>query len=158
MTDSLDYVKTLGAVIRTGEAGSGISLRGHGGAIFPEIDVAELRSRFNEAMHVAVTYYAACVADGGVEFTTSQTMEVSFRVVLWCLHRRERAVPPRPLCLERTDLMGTDARDLCWVYCETTFPADYVRYAAALAEMSIDQFKQYERERRPLLLDMGMLR
>src|ERR1700722_12303775 len=98
MTDFPDYVETLGAVIRTGKAGCGISLLGHGGAVFPEIEIAELRSRFNEAMHVVVGYYTACMANASIELRPSQIVEVSYRVVTYRLHRRARAAPPHPLC------------------------------------------------------------
>jgi hypothetical protein len=37
------------------------------------------------------------------------------------------------------------AKNLCWIYCESTFPYDYAIRAAALAEFNLDQFRQYER-------------
>ena len=35
---------------------------------------------------------------------------------------------------------------------------DYAIHAAALAEMSLDQFRQYEHDHRPLVRDMGLIR
>jgi hypothetical protein len=37
------------------------------------------------------------------------------------------------------------------------FPSDYQPRTAALVEMSLDQFREYEIDRRPLMLDMGLL-
>ena len=162
MTDIPDYMETLGAEIRAGEAGCGISLKDHGGALFQDIEIAELRSRLNDAMHLAVAHYTECIARAGVEFTSRQTMEVSYRVVQYILiHRdidRRAAHLPRLLRMESADLRSVAAKNLCWVYCEFTFPDDYAIRAAALAELSLDQFRQYERDHRPLMRDMGLLR
>jgi len=161
MTDIPDYVEALGAIIRTGTQGCGISLKEHGGALFPEIESSELRSKFNKAMHVAVAHYTDCIAKARIELEHSLLVEVSFRVVLYSLHRhhvsRRAAHERRCLSIERADLHGSAAKDLCWIYCESQFPGDYARYAAALAEMSIEQFRHYERSLRPLLREMGML-
>jgi hypothetical protein len=77
------------------------------------------------------------------------------------IHRdidRQASRQPRLLSIEGAELRGAVAKTLCWVYCESKFPAAYAVRAAALAEMSLDQFKQYERDRRPLMRDMGLLR
>jgi hypothetical protein len=162
MTDIPDYMETLGVRICAGTQGCGISLKDHGGAVFQDIETAELRSKLNEAMHAAVVHYAECIARAGAELTRSQIMEVSFRVVLYILiHRdidRQASRQPRLLSIEGAELRGAVAKTLCWVYCESKFPAAYAVRAAALAEMSLDQFKQYERDRRPLMRDMGLLR
>ena len=162
MTDIPDYMETLGARIREGGPGCGISLKDHGGALFHDIEIAELRSRLNDAMHIAVAHYTECIARASVEFTPSQIMEVSYRVVNNILiHRdidRRAAHQPRLLRIEGTDLRTAVARNLCWIYCESTFPDDYAIRAAALAEMSLDQFRQYEHDNRPLMRDMGLIR
>jgi hypothetical protein len=162
MTELPDYLETLGARIRAGGTGCGISLKDHGGALFQEIDIAELRSRLNEAMHLTVTHYTDCIARAGVEFTRSQLMEVSFRVVIYILiHRdidRRAAHLPRLLSIESADLRSAVAKNLYWIYCESKFPTDCVFRAAALAEVSLDQFRQYEHDRSPLMRDMGLLR
>jgi hypothetical protein len=162
MTEIPDYIETLGARIRAGERGCGISLKDHGGALFQDIEIAELRSRLNEAMHLAVSHYTECLAKAGVELTRAQIMEVSFRVVLYILiHRdidRRASNLPRLLSIESADLRSAAARSRCWIYCESKFPAQYELPAAALAEMTLDQFKQYEHDHRPLMRDLGLLR
>jgi hypothetical protein len=57
MTDIPDYMETLGVRIRASALGCGISLKDQCGALFRDIDIAELRSRLNEAMHVAAAHY-----------------------------------------------------------------------------------------------------
>jgi hypothetical protein len=161
MTDIPDYVETLGARIRVGKTDCGVSLKNHGGALFQDIEIAELRSRLNEAIHFAVAHYTECTARAGVEFPRSQIMEVSYRIVIYILvHRdieRRAAHQPRLLYIENADLRSAVAKYLCWIYCESTFPSDYALFAVALSEMSLDQFRQYEYDHRPLMRDMGSL-
>jgi hypothetical protein len=161
MTNITDYMATLGARISAGKTDCGVSLKDHGGGLFQDIDIAELRSKLNEAIHIAVAHYTECTARAGVEFTRSQIMEVSFRVVIYILIHRdiERRVShqPRLLCIENADLRSAVAKYLCWIYCESTFPSDYALRAAALAEMSVDQFRQYEHDHRPFMREMGLL-
>jgi hypothetical protein len=143
-----DYIERLGAEIQESASGCAICLEGRSGAFFPELRSSELRSAFNEAMHVAVVRYTASAASAGVEFTSSQILEVSFRVVAYCLRHRDaarRSRPPRRLTFDSADLHGAAARTLCWFYCDLMFGADCVRYAAALMEMSVDEFTQYDR-------------
>jgi hypothetical protein len=78
MTEPQDYLETLGARIRAGGTGCGIRLKDHGGALFQDIDIAELRSRLNEAMHFTVTHYTDCIARAGVEFTRSPRISAGF--------------------------------------------------------------------------------
>lgn len=168
MTEIPDYVEIVGAIIRVGKAGCGISLKDpgeglfHGGALFEGIDVAELRAKVNEAMHVAAAHFTECVTRADVEFTRRQILELSFRVVVYILIHRHidgRGLgQPRSLAIKAADLRSGTARDLCWIYCETKFPDDYASRVAALAEMSLDQFQQYEYQHRPTMVDMGMLR
>jgi len=162
MSDTPDYVEILGASVRAGKPGCGISLREHGGAIFQDIGAAQLRSKVNEAIQVAVGHFTECAARAGVEFTPSQILELSYRVVLTVLHRRDRerleSGQPRSLSLGSADLCSALAKNVCWIYCETKFPTDYARHVAALGGMSVDEFRQYENDRRPLMQDMGLLR
>jgi hypothetical protein len=155
-----DYIERLGAEIQESDSGCAICLEGRSGAFFPELRISELRSAFNKAMHVAVARYTECAARAGVEFTPSQILEVSFRVVAYCLRHgeaRRQSNPPRALTIDSADLHGAAARTLCWFYCDSTFGADYMRYAAALMDMSVDEFRQYDRERRPAMRDLGLL-
>jgi hypothetical protein len=151
MTDTPDYLERLGATVRANETGCGISHKRQGGAYptggwFPEVRIAELRSSFNQAMHVAVAYYTECVAKAGVKLTPAQIMEVSFRVVVSALAARWALL--RRLYFEIADLRTARAEHSCWIYCEMKFGAHYVHYAGALMDMSLEQFRQYERKYR----------
>lgn len=156
-----DYVETLGVRISADKTDCGVSLQDHGGALFQDIEIAELRSRLNEAIHVAVEHYTGCMARAGVEFSRSQIMEVAYRVVIYILiHRdieRRASHQPRLLGIENADLRSAVAKCLCWIYCESRFPSDYALRTAALAELSRDQFAQYKQDYRPLMRDMGSL-
>jgi hypothetical protein len=163
-----DYIEMLGVRLRTSEIGCGISLRNrddsafHAGALFEGVGPQELRARFNEAMQMAVEHYTRSAGQAGVEFTPLEIKEISFRVVLYVLiHRhidsRANGVETTDWSFKTTDLVGGAADSLCWVYCETMFSADYARRTAGLTGMSLDAFKQYEKARRPLMQDMGLL-
>lgn len=163
-----DYIETLGVRFRTSEIGCGISLRNrndsvlHGGALFEDVAPEELRSRFNEAMQMAVEHYTSCAGQAGVKFTPLEIMEISFRVVLYVLfHRyidsRASGVETLDWSFKPADLVGGVANSLCWVYCETIFPTDYARCTAGLTGMSLDAFKQYEKAHRPLMQESGLL-
>src|ERR1700761_2149815 len=84
-----DYVETLGVRISVDKTDCGVSLQDHGGALFQDIEIAELRARLNEAIHVAVEHYTGCMARAGVEFSRSQIMEVAYRVVIYILIHRD---------------------------------------------------------------------
>jgi hypothetical protein len=161
MMEIPDYIKTLGVRLRVGAERCGVSLKDHGGALFQDIQIAELRSRINEAMHVAVAHYSECIARAGVELTRVQIMEVSFRVAIYILAHydmdRQASQQPRNLSIEIADLRSAAAKTRCWIYCKSMFPSDYQPRPAALVEMSLDQFREYEIDRRPLMLDMGLL-
>lgn len=167
MTNRSDHIEILGAEIRVRKQRCGTSLKEangtlHIGALFEDIESAELRSKVNEAMHVAVAHYTEALARAGAELTPWQIMVLSFRVVIYILFRKDMARQasnqPRSLAIQRADLRNAAAKNLCWVYCESTFPTDYARRVAALTETSLDEFKKYEQNRRPLMQDMGMLR
>jgi hypothetical protein len=66
VADIPDYIERLGAVIQECESGCAICLEGRCGAVFPELRISDLRSAFNEAMHVAVAHYTECAARAGL--------------------------------------------------------------------------------------------
>jgi hypothetical protein len=110
-------------------------------------------------MHVAIKHFNESATRAGVEFTSMEIMEVSFRIVIYVLSHRDRRAPHRAsdLSLETADLLGEPARSLCSIYCESMFPTDYARRTASLTGMSLDAFGQYERDRRPEMLEKGLL-
>jgi len=129
MTEIRDYVEGLGVQFREGAQGCAVNLENHGGALFPEMEASELRSRLNESMKMAVAHYTSCSTLAGIQFSSLQLMEVSFRVVLYILIHRfidMRALRQKPKWnVELIDLRSTAAKTRCWVYCESMFPNDY---------------------------------
>jgi hypothetical protein len=167
MTDIPDYIETLGVRFRFGAQGCGVSLTDHdgefhGGGLFQDIELSELRSKLNEATHIAAMHYTECIAQAGAELTRSQIMAVSFRVIIYILvHRnmdKRASRQPGGLSIDIADLRSAVARTRCWIYCESKFPSDYQFRTAALMEMSLGQFQKYELDHRPLMLDLGLLR
>ena len=148
MTDIPDYLEQLGATVRANQAGCGISLKSQGdvyptGGWFPEVRTADLRSAINQAMDIAVVCYTECVAKASFEFTPSQILEVSFRVVLSTISARWAL--SRQLSFEIADLRATRAIDCCCIYCEMKFGANYIQSVAALMDMSLEELTAYER-------------
>jgi len=86
---------------------------------------------------------------------------VAFRVVIDMLAHRDieqrASRQPRELSIDSADLRSAAARTRCWIYCESTFPSDYEPHTAALMDMSLDEFRTYEIEHRPVMVDMGLL-
>jgi hypothetical protein len=97
-------------------------------------------------MRIAVAHYTECVAEAEVELTPSQIMEVSFPVVLSTMAARWGQ--SRVLSFEIADLHADSARHRCWNYCRMKFGAGHRRYAAALMNMNLQQFDEYERQYR----------
>jgi hypothetical protein len=110
--------------------------------MFAGIEPADLRLKFNEAMHSTVAHYAQSATKGGVEMTQKQLEEVSFAVVLhwlfvYCMWRNTyEQHKNHPLCVDPDDLRRPQAHDHCWAYCEEEFGANYLIHAAALTGMS----------------------
>ena len=94
-------------------------------------------------MRIAVAHYTECVAKAGADLTPVQIMEVSFPVVLSTM--ASRWGQSRRLSFEIADLHADRARHRCWNYCEMKFGANHRPYAAALMDMSLEQFEEYER-------------
>jgi hypothetical protein len=122
--------------------------------MFTRIEPAELRLKFNEAMHSTVAHYTESVAQSGVELTQQQLEDASFGVVLHWMYvyalwrATEEQHKSHPLRIGPADLHHPQSHDQCWTYCEKEFGANYLKYAAALTGMSPEEFKEYEAGRR----------
>jgi hypothetical protein len=152
MTDVPDFIEKMGVTLRSEHDHCRMVYKSHN-AMFPGIEPSELRKRFNEAMSSTIVHYTGRLADCGVTLSARQIEDVSFAVVLHTLYvynlwrstyeeHRNHA-----LRVDAFDLQSVQANDQCWFYCVREFGPNYVRYAAALTNMTVTQFMGYEEGR-----------
>ena len=144
-----DYLAALGATVRPEDDRTRVLYK-EGGAIFPQIAPADLRPLINASMHTTVTHLTRNVTASGLNISARQIKEVSLNIVVSMLYIYNRwrtddeRYKDQPLVVTVEDLNSAQAQRHCWWYCEKAFGRDYVRYAAALTGMSLEEFARFQ--------------
>jgi hypothetical protein len=121
---------------------------------FDRLTPPALNQLVQQAMEVAVPYYAGNVARAGATIDGRRIEAAALRVVLDILRVYNLWKSSHWFCrwkrlqVKESHLRSVRARDQILFYAEDAFGGDYPRVAAALTGLSLDQFTKWEAARR----------
>jgi hypothetical protein len=154
-----DFIEKYAAVIEEWRHAGGVQLRLPESNFFNSsfrflgLDSEQLRGSINDAMKLAVPYYERNVSRAPSPIDHKTIEEVALEVVLNIITVRSewkrgswifRWTP-----LFKASELGQDiARDQILFHCQKKYGPNYVRPAASLMGMTVDEFATWEKKRR----------
>lgn len=144
-----DYLSDCGAQVRREADGSRVTFATQSARYF-DVDPSEVAHQLNIATHFAASWYLGNLKRRGTFVASSRVCAVALSVAISTLcmfnkcFKKLQIQEFRDRTITEADLSNTLTVNLCVAACKEQFGRDYAHYAAAMNDMSFEQFQIFE--------------